>query len=471
MSVLHTCASSPTLCALPENLVQKVLYMAHGPVVNSHDVSLRGRERHSKRLRGETIDKAIMFDNPELVARRIRQANLGDSVPKVASKQGRAVRFQQPLQDDTSPEALAEEEALPDAAGLVDEEDRPPAETPHNAVTHPTLLPDSAGSGLNLTLSNSAAQRGSSGLLDEEGTQAERRIRHHGRVAPDLPASSHAVPGPPVLHPPGVHPPDTTGKLLVKSKTSLEVAQSVAQGILGSACDAAALGADALPAKNTGALGAKTAISSPVVSGAQKLPALPSQQPDLSQAFDGSPLPPELAREANPASNILASTTRPNVPSKVSGNVAQLKSAPVSALRLAHAGHTPHPLKSRMIQADPAPVASPQGSVGVVGGARGVSKDSEGATPAATLRFFEGASPYPSMVNKFANPSLSSMPTEDTPMVDSEAVQHQIAPDSCMGQVSSETSSVTKPRRHCYWHLHIVKLPSPTLTLLAACST
>lgn len=410
-------------------------------------MSLRGRERHSKRLRGETIDKAIMFDNPELVARRIRQANLGDSVPKVASKQGRAVRFQQPLQDDTSPEALAEEEALPDAAGLANGEDRLPAETPHNAVTNPTLLPDSAGSGLNLTLSSSAAQRGSSGLLDEEGTQAEHSISHFG-VAPDLPASSHAVTEPPLLHPPGAHPPDTTGKLLVKSKTSLEEAQSMAQGILGSACDAAALGPDALPAKTMGDLGAKTAISSPVVSGTQKLPALPSQQPDLSRAFSDSPLPPELTREANPASNVLASTTRPNVPSKVGGNAAQLKVAPVSALRLAHAGHTPHPLKSRMIQADPAPNASPQGSVGVVGGARGVSKDPEGATPAATLRFFEGASPYPSMVNKIANPSLSSMPTEDTPMAGSKDVQHQIAPDSCMGQVSFETSSVTKLLRH-----------------------
>ena len=378
-----------------------------------------------------------MFDNPELLARRIRQANLGDSLPKVAPKQGRAVRFQQPLQNDISPEALAEDEVLPDAARLAVEDGGSPAETPHTAVTHPTLLPDSAGSGLKLTLSNSAAQRGSSGLLDEERTQAEHRTSHGDvRAAADLPASSHAVSGPPVppRDPPGVHPPDTTGKLLVKSKTSLEEAQSVAQGILGSAHDATALDPDALPAKISG----KTAVTSPVAS--QKLPALPAQQPDPSQALMDSPLPPRLAREANPASNVLASTTRPNVPSQIGGNPAQLKSAPVSALRLAHAGHTPHPLKSRMIQVDPPLIASPQGSVGVVGGARGVPKDPEGATPAATLRPFEGASPYPSMVSKFANPGLSSMPIEDTPMADSEAVQHQIAPDSCMGQVSFKTS-------------------------------
>lgn len=412
-------------------------------------VSFRARERHSKRLRGETIDKAIMFDNPELVARRIRQANLGDSLGKVTSKQGRAVRFQQPLPDDNGPDALAEEEAIPDAARFGRGEDPTPDGTPHNGLTPPTSLPDSAGSGLNLTLSNSAAQQGSSSLLDERQNKAGQSVSHHGvRIAAAVPPSC-AVPDPPELpRDPPARPPDTTGKLLVKSKNSLEEAQSVAQGILGSACDATPVGPKALPTKSASVTGAKVADASQAESANQKLPALPSQPPDQSQAVNGFPLPPESAREADPASNVLASTTRPNVPSTVGRNAPQLKSAPVSALRLAHAGHTPHPLKTRMIPVDPQPNASPQASVGVLGGSRGVSKNPEGATPAATLRPFEGASPYPNTVGQFANPGLSSMPMEDTPMAISGAVRHQLAPDSCMGQVSSETSCIKTNKKH-----------------------
>ena len=403
-------------------------------------VYLRGRERHSKRLRGETVDKHIMFDDPELFARRKRQANLGESGARAASKQGRTVRFQQPLPNGTSPEVLAEGLALPDAAGHADEEERLPAETPHNGPTHSTLIPDSAGSGLNLTLSNSAAQRGSSGILDEEEEvehQAEHSTVQQGTgIAPVRPASS-AAPHPSAarLHPPAVDPPDTTGKLLVKSKNSLEEAQSIAQGILGSGSNTAAVGADALPARSTGSLGAKGAAADPAASAAKKAPAL-SHWLGKQQALNESPLPAQLAREANPASSVLASTTRPNVPSKIGGNPPHLKPAPASALRLAHAGHTPHPLKSRMIPVDPRPEASPQGSVGVMGVPRGVPKDLEGATPAATLRPFGDAPTYPSQ-----NPGSSSMPVEDTPMVDNDAVQ-RIAPDSCVGQVSSETTAV-----------------------------
>ena len=400
----------------------------------------RGRERHSKRLRGETVDKHIMFDDPELVARRKRQATLGESAARAASKQGRAVRFQHPLPHGTSPHVQAEEWALPDAAGHADEEEHLPAETPHSALTHSTLLPDSAGSGLSLTLSNSAAQLGSSGVLDEvEEMETEFECsteQQDPRGAPVFPASS-AVPHPsaPPLHPPAVDPPDTTGKLLVKSKNSLEEAHSIAQGILGSGPNAAAVNANALPAQSTGNVNDETAAADAAASAAKKLPAL-SQQLGEQRALNGSPLPAHLARDANPASSVLASTTRPNVPSKIGGKPAQLKPAPASALRLAHAGYTPHPLKSRMIPVDPQPDASPQGSVGVMGVPRGVFKDPEGATPAATLRPFGGATPYPSI-----NPGSSSMPVEDTPMVDNSAVQ-QIAPDSCVGQVSSEITVV-----------------------------
>ena len=401
-------------------------------------IYLRGRERHSKRLRGETVDKHIMFDDPELVARRKRQANLGESVARAASKQGRAVRFQQPLPDSTSPDVLPEEWALPDAAGHDDEEEHLPAETPHNAVTQSTLLPDSAGSGLNLMLSNSAAQRGSSGALDEDEemeTQFECSSEQQDACGPPVLPASSAVPHPsaPPLHPPAVAPPDTTGKLLVKSKNSLEEAQSVAQGILGSGPNAAAVNANGRPAGSTGDVGAKTAAADPAASAAKKLPAL-SQKLGEQRPLNGSSLPAQTAREANPASSVLASTTRPNVPSRIGVNPAQLKPAPASALRLAHAGHTPHPLKSRMIPVDPQPDASPQGSVGVMGVPRGVSKDPAGTTPAATLRPFAGATPYPSV-----NPGSSSMPVEDTPMVNNGAVQ-QMAPDSRVGQVSSETT-------------------------------
>lgn len=396
---------------------------------------LRARERHSKRLRGEAVDKHIMFDDPELAARRKRQATLGESAARAASKQGRAVRFQQPLPCRTSPNGLAEEEALPDESSHMDEEEHLPAETPHNASIHSTLPPDSAGSGLNLTLSNSAAQHGSSELLDEEeeeGNQGKHgAVQHSATIVPVL-----AYPPLPPLNPHAVDPPDTTGKLLVKSKTSLEEAQSIAQGILGSGLTAPAIGANALPARSTGGFGAKPAAADSAASAAKKLPAL-SQQPREQRAVNGgSPPPAELiARETEPISSVLASTTRPNVPSKVGSNPAQLKPTPASASRLAHAGHTPYPLRPRMTPVDPHPNVSPHGSVGVMGVVRGVSKDAEGATPAATLRPFAGATPYPSI-----NPS---MPVEDTPMVDSGAVQHQIAPDSCVGQVSSETLVVT----------------------------
>ena len=389
-----------------------------------------------------------MFDDPELAARRKRQATLGESAARAASKQGRAVRFQQPLPCRTSPDGLAEEEALPDAASHMDEEEHLPAETPHNASNHSTLPPDSAGSGLNLTLSNSAAQRGSSELLDEEeeeGNQGKHgTAQHSANIAQEsiLPASSTVLdPCAPPLHPPAADPPDTTGKLLVKSKTSLEEAQSIAQGILGSGPSAPAIGTAILPARSTGGFGAKPAAADSAASAAKKLPAV-SQQPREQRALNcGSPpLADVLARETDPVSSVLASTTRPNVPSKLGGNPAQLKPAPASTARLAHAGHTPYPLKPRMTPVEPHPNASPQGSVGVMGVVRGVSKDPEGATPAATLRPFAGATPYPSI-----NPSMpvEDTPMVDTPMVDSGAVQHQIAPDSCVGQVSSGTTVVT----------------------------
>lgn len=433
-------------------------------------LDLRARERHSKRLRGETVDKHIMFDDPELAARRKRQATLGESAARAASKQARAVRFQQPMPYRTSPDGLAEEEALPDAASHMDEGEHLPAETPHIVSNHSTL-PDSAGSGLNLTLPNSAAQRGSTGLPDDEEEEGEHgTAQHSANIVPGVPASS-TVSGSvaPPLNPPAGDPPDTTGKLLVKSKNSLEEAQSIAQGILGSGPIVPAIGSDIPPARRTSGLGAKPAAAADsAASAAKKLPALSQQPRDLN---GGSPLPAESARETDPVSSVLASTTRPNVPSKVGGNPAQLKPIPPSASRLAHAGHTPYLPKHRMTPVDPQPNASPQGSVGVMGVVRGVSKDPEGATPAATLRPFAGATPYPSV-----NPS---MPVEDTPMVDSGALQHRIAPDSCVGQVSSETTMVVRCgsdacKTRCWEQKHLVwcnSSPVPACRAVFVCKS
>ena len=366
-----------------------------------------------------------MFDNPELVARRIRQATLGESAARAPPKQGRAVHFEQPLPYGTGHEAMVEdEEAVLASVRQEDggeEEEGMPAETPHTAVTHPAMLPDSAGSGLNLTLSNSAALNGKAGLLDEEeeaGNQAE--------VDPVFPASSFIS-----------DPPSTTGKLLAKSKNSLEEAQTIAQGILGSDLGANSVGANSAPASHDRIV-AKHATANLATVEAKKVSASVSKRPHKIAEAVQEHAPMSVAPKTYPVSSVLASTTRPNVPRQIGGNPAQLKPAPASALRLAHAGHTPHPAKSRLVSTDPQPDASPQQSAGVVGGLQGPGKGLEGATPAATLRPFEGTTPYSSTVGESAFPASHGMPVEDTPMPGvGPAMQHQLAPDSVMGQVSS----------------------------------
>ena len=408
-----------------------VSYHRHsGQMVKATLVVCRARERHSKRLRGEAVDKHIMFDNPELVARRIRQATLGEPVARAPPKQGRAVHFQQPLPDGAGPDAMAEdEEAVPASVRREDGEEEGedvPAETPHTALTHSAVLPDSAGSGLNLTLSNSAALNGKSSLLDEE-----EEARDQVEAAPAFPASSSSIP----------EPPSTTGKLVAKSTNSLEEAQTIAQGILGSDPDVNIVGANSALGRQDN-IGGKHPTANLVTVEPTNTSSSVLQQPDmvLVEAVKEC-LPPSVAAKTNPISSVLASTSRPNVPRRVGGNPAQLKSAPASALRLAHAGHTPHPAKSRLIPADPQPTASPQQSAGVVGGLRGSGKDLEGATPAATLRPFESVTPYSSTLGEAAHPASNEMPVEDTPMPGvGPAVQHRLAPDSCMGQVSSCTT-------------------------------
>ena len=386
------------------------------------ELGYRARERQSKRLRGETVDKHIMFDNPELVARRIRQATLGDSMPRAAAKQGRAVHFEQLLGEDACPEPVAqedEEEAREFSIreAIEGEGGHTPAETPNAVVADSAVLPDSAGSGLNLTLSGSAAQRGS---VELPGEQEKDRQQDQLAAAASASASVAA-------------PPNTTGKLLARSKNSLEEAQSIAQGIIGSDPNTYTIGAIGNSGRSN-AIGANPSVPNSVWSSCKQLPGTAASSGD-PQALDDSALPSE-ARAIHPVSSVLASTTRPNVPSKIGKYPAQLK-PPASASRLAHAGHTPHPAKSRVISADACPPASPQASSGVIGNPTRASRQTEGATPAATLRPFEGTTTHTSTANTFVHPVSNGVPIEDTPMggVGYE-VQHHLAPDSCMGQVS-----------------------------------
>ncbi|KAL0052590.1 hypothetical protein WJX82_004414 [Trebouxia sp. C0006] len=146
-------------------------------------------------------------------------------------------------------------------------------------------------------------------------------------------------------------------------------------------------------------------------------------------------------QEVGPGNSVLASTTRPNVPRKVGGSLAQLKAASSPAARVTHAGHTPHPSKSRMFPADQPLEGTPHGSTGQTGGPREGDRDQEGATPAVTLRPFgmsSGPAPFSSTAGNSAYPSSDGAPIEDTPMaVFGHDVPSGMVPDSCIGQVAS----------------------------------
>ncbi len=396
--------------------------------------------RSSKRLRGETVDKLAMCDNPELLARRIRQATQGESGPRAVPKQPRFVHFEQPL---SGAEAMEEGEEAVQGAEIDGQQERSLANTPHDRVTHTGVPPGLTPSELELTLSNSTAQRGGSGMMEEEREQyGDASAQIHALHA----ASSSAL-----------EPPNTTRKVLATSKDSLRKALDIAQGILGSDAEAAAVtkdigvnpardSADAveLPAQIAFA-GANTMDSSldpepqsadaAAANDAKDVQGMPGQQ------FGGSaelnePLP---GREMDPDSSVLASTTRPNVPRKLGGNLAHLKAASSSpVMRVTHAGHTPHPSKSLMMPPDH-PAGTPHESVGFTRGSRGGSRDQEGATPAATLRPFDLSTrptPVSSTAGNLAYPSSNGAPIQDTPMTRvGHAVPSQMVPDSCVGQV------------------------------------
>ncbi|KAL0036308.1 hypothetical protein WJX77_001773 [Trebouxia sp. C0004] len=433
---------------------------AAGPVVAK--APFEGISRSSKRLRGELINKLAVYDDPELLRRRIRQATQGESGPKAAAKPPRAVHFQQPPCDHNGLDAM-EEEAQPMQGVEGQQEEQLLVETPDVGLA--AAAADSAGSGLKLMLSTSAARPGTSELMDEEedaGHESQQTKAPHT-------ASSSAP-----------DPPNTTGKAFATSKDSLRKALDIAQGILRSDSDGAAADSthagDNIPARpvtagankaaspvRTAAGGAKSSQgASPAKTAAvganssQAAAAAVAHLLDSLNAHEASASqqggkkahleesPPGLCssrREMGPGISVLASTTRPNVPSKFGGSLAQLKAASSPVVRVTHAGHTPHPSKSRMFPADQPSEVTPHGSTGQNGGSRAGDRDQEGATPAVTLRPFEmsmGPAPFSSTAGKLAYPTSNVAPTEDTPMaVIGHAVPSGMVPDSCLGQMAS----------------------------------
>ncbi len=428
------------------------------------------------------INKLAVYDDPELLRRRIRQATQGESGPKAAAKPPRAVHFQQPPSDHIGLDAM-EEEAQPMQGAEAEQEEQFLAETPDVGLA--AAAAGSAGSGLKLMLSTSAAQQDDSEMIDEEeGAGVE------SRQTQILHTASSSAPD----------PPDTTGKVLATSKDSLRKALDIAQGILRSDSDGAAAGpadaGDNIPARpvmsgankaaspaktaaggakssqgasptKTAAVGAKSSkAASPATSAAagakssQAVAAELAHLPESVNANDASvsqqaggkahleESPPGVQsprREVGPGISVLASTTRPNVPRKVGGSLAQLKAASSPAVRVTHAGHTPHPSKSRMFPADQPSEGTPHGSTGQTGGSREGDRDQEGATPAVTLRPFEmslGPAPFSTTAGNSAYPRSNGAPIEDTPMaVFGHAVPSGMVPDSCVGQVCNSVQN------------------------------
>ena len=401
--------------------------------------------RSSKRLRGEMVNKLAVYDDPELLRRRIRQAAQGESGPKAAARPPRTVHFQQPPSDHNGPDAM-EKEAQPMQGAEAEQEEQFLAETPDVGLTAAAAA-DSAGSGLKLMLSTSAARPEDSRMLDEEEdagieSQQTQALLTASSLAPD--------------------PPDTTGKVLATSKDSLLKALDIAQGILRSDSDGAAASpaaaGDIIPTRpvttrakktaspaKTAAVGAKSSQAAPAElahppNSVNASDASVSQQGGGKAHLEESPSGAQSPRqEVGPGNSVLASTTRPNVPRKVGGSLAQLKAASSPAARVTHAGHTPHPSKSRMFPADQPLEGTPHGSTGQTGGPREGDRDQEGATPAVTLRPFgmsSGPAPFSSTAGNSAYPSSDGAPIEDTPMaVFGHDVPSGMVPDSCVGQV------------------------------------
>lgn len=273
--------------------------------------------RSSKRLRGETVDKLSMFDDPEAAARRLRQATQtepsthtnpspGTNPALNPSRHSRAVHFQEPSALSTSPEAMQDD--IGDQHDSQEHFEHMDLDngTPRSALTHRGTIPDSTASGLRLTLSastnaaqppKSAAQhqgRPNSAALHAAPAVDEANLDKHAQEPHTAAQHPHSLPQTPAMHAqlldsshtaalhavpaeddPMLDAPTTAGRAVASSQDSLRIAAERAQAIakaqaLTTAAAAAAATttasvqshADVQPAAETGSLIPVTAVTS-----------------------------------------------------------------------------------------------------------------------------------------------------------------------------------------------------------------
>ena len=229
--------------------------------------------RSSKRLRGETVDKLSMFDDPEAAARRLRQATQHDPSTHTdpspgtnpalnPSRPSRAVHFQEPSAPLTSPEAMQDDEGNQDNHQQHQEHIDLDNGTPHTAVTHGGKIPDTAASELRLTLSASASAaqppKLPAQLQDGAGHSAlhalpavdEAMLDAHAQMPHSAVQHSQSVPQPSTMHAQlsdiaqdaalhavpaagdiTLEAPTTAGRAVASSQDSLRIAAERAQAI------------------------------------------------------------------------------------------------------------------------------------------------------------------------------------------------------------------------------------------------
>ena len=338
-----------------------------------------------------------MFDDPEAAARRLRQAvqpdvaahadaSLGPNPALNPGRHSRAVRFQEPSSQPSSPEAM-QTELEADSQSLdyghvthMDLEDS----TPHTGPTQPGTVPDSTASGLRLTLSastaapqppDSAAQASlppTSHAQDSASQNPQLRPQRLG-TQPQPAGSSNNAPEP-AVHAEGepiLRAPSTAGRAVASSQDSLRLAAEQARAIVTAPAvatltaaahtgDVAARQADSdavpidvatseaavhLTAHSTAATAAAihslTSSDPGMMAGVASLtgdkqvqqgvgysPASASkaQQSVQEQPQEGDPRQEEVWRDGS--NTVLASTTRPNVPDSRRSGVLPAKCAP-----------------------------------------------------------------------------------------------------------------------------------------------
>lgn len=180
--------------------------------------------RSSKRLRGEQVDKLSFFDNPELAARRYRQAvhaNPASSANPEAnpSRHSRAVHFQEPSAQGGSPEAMQVAEAEEDQGRSHQQQHD---DMDHDNGTPHGTVPDSVASGLTLTLSAASIT-----AQPPDSAQPESNSARISNVA-----APHAVPAELGSIDKAAN---TAGRAVVSSQDSLRLAAERAMAIASTA--------------------------------------------------------------------------------------------------------------------------------------------------------------------------------------------------------------------------------------------